>query len=560
MKKKPVLAIFLALFIDFIAFGLIIPVVPALFSAEDHTIFDPSVSAQHRTFLYGMLMGVFALSTFLGAPLLGTLSDRWGRKKIMIITNTANALGFFVFGLGIIEQNFWFLFIGRTLPGLFGGSIFIVQSAMADVSTEENKTKNFGLVGVACGLGFIFGALLGGILGDPTININFGPTLPVFVAMGFNLVNVVFILFFLSETVSEFANTPIHALSGFENLGIAFTDRKMRTIYSVIFILTLGFSFFIQFLPIYLVKKFSFTQMGVGFMFAAIGVYAAISQGLILRLFTRRFLPDQILLFLTPLFAVTYLLLLLPETPGWLYLIMPIMIIFQGITFPNTLTIISNNADRKSQGRYIGINQSLNSFASALSAFAASSLASLHDSYIMTFGAACTAVAYLFFLSYYRNKQSMRKEALQQALVEPVNSAEDMEALKEMLAKAGLPFDDVGEQNQRFFLYRFKELVLGTIGLQKAGNFGLLRSLSVAREFRRKHLGQNMIDKLINYSSETGIQQLYLITTSAQTYFEKQGFREISREKVPSEIQGTREYAELCPSEAKVMVKYLAHE
>jgi DHA1 family tetracycline resistance protein-like MFS transporter len=155
--------------------------------------------------------------------------------------------------------------------------------------------------------------------------------------------------------------------------------------------------FFLQFFQFFLMEKFQLNILEQGLIIGFCGLWMAISQGLILRFLTRFFKTHNLLLVSLPLLSLAYLSLLLPQTVIGMYIVIPILIIFQGITFPSILSIISNKASRINQGETIGINQSVQSMASALPALLVASFVSEWINFPLYFGAICTLIATFIF-------------------------------------------------------------------------------------------------------------------------------------------------------------------
>src|SRR5512143_2429611 len=179
MKKSPLLPIFLIVFIDLLGFGLILPLLPFYaksFGASDLTI--------------GLLLASYSLMQFIGAPVLGRLSDRYGRRAVLLISQLGTFVGFMILGFA---NALWMLFLSRIIDGISGANISTAQAYIADVSDEKNRAKNFGLIGAAFGLGFIIGPAAGGFLSQ------FGYQVPAFFAAGLSLITIVLTYFRLPE-------------------------------------------------------------------------------------------------------------------------------------------------------------------------------------------------------------------------------------------------------------------------------------------------------------------------------------------------------------------------
>jgi len=380
--------------LDLIGFGMILPVLEPLFYDDIKSIFDTSTEMGTRNILYGFILGFYSLAQFIGAPLSGALSDRVGRKKILLLLFVVNGIGAIGVAFAIYAKSIILLFIARIFPAFFGSSIMITQTILADISDEKSKAKNFGLLGVAFGLGFIIGPIIGGIIGSISY------ALPFLVAGCLTFINGVLMWTRLRETVTVFSKKKLDIFSGFRNLKFALTDDRFKGIYMVVFFLSMGFALFTQYFQVYLDKVFNFDQRGISYMFAWIGIWVAISQGAILRPVANRFTPHQILKFSIPLFALTYIILMLPQTTFTLALALILLAVFQGLTFPNTLAIISNLSSVDEQGESIGINQSVQSFAYGIPPVLAGSAIGINLYFPNVFGFIVTCIAFVIFIKY----------------------------------------------------------------------------------------------------------------------------------------------------------------
>ncbi len=403
--KNPLLLIFITVFIDFMGLGVALPVLAPLFVGANSTLFDYATTLDDRTAMYGYILGIFSIAQFLGAPLLGAYSDRLGRRKVLTFASLVNSIGFLLFAAGIYFKSIQLLFFSRILSGFLGSSLPVVQSALADVSTEENKVRNFSLVGIGFGSGFLVGAIISGILSNPEIVPWFNFTTPFLFVAIMNLVNYCFIYFKLPETLKEFNPHNIQFLSGFQNIQKAYNHKNLRLLFLMIFIMTIGFSFFLQFMQVHLITKFSYTEFQLGMFVAYFAVCVALSQAIVLRKVSLYIVPNKVLLFSIPLFALSYCLMIAPTNHIWLYVFIPVMTTFQGLTYPNALAILSNNSDNNVQGEVIGINQSVQSLAMAIPPLAGGYLMSKSINAPMLLGALCAFLGWITYLCYYSKKQ-----------------------------------------------------------------------------------------------------------------------------------------------------------
>lgn len=404
-KANPILPIFFTVFIDLLGLGIIIPILPAVILNPMAGMLPMDYDFSLRTIIYGFLIASYPLMQFFGAPMLGALADRMGRRKILLASLFGTLGGYLLIAIGILTQNIWLLFIGRAIDGFTGGNISIAQSAIADISDASNRAKNFGLIGMAFGLGFVIGPYLGGKLSDPSILSWFDFATPFWFAAVLTAINILMVLKRFPETLKNKKSGRIDPLAGIKNIRKAFEIKKMRTIFAVIFLLTVGFNFFTQFFQVFLVGKFQFNQSQIGDLFAYMGIWIAVAQGAFLRPLSKRFSPMKILSVSSILLAATFPFLLLPDQAGWIYVIIPFIAIFQGLTQPNSTAIVSSMSDRSSQGEILGINQSIVSLAQALPPILAAFLTTININLPTLFAAGSTLVAWIVFVFVFKRSK-----------------------------------------------------------------------------------------------------------------------------------------------------------
>lgn len=404
-KLSPLLAVFITVFIDLLGIGVIIPVFAPLIVENKHGMLSPEMSEATRNLFYGILTATFPFFQFFGAPILGTLADKFGRKKILQISLVGTFIGYVLFALAIHFHILWLLFIARALPGFMGGNISIVTAALADISKPEEKAKNFGLIGMAFGLGFIFGPFIGGILSSSDISRFFDYSTPLWFTAFLTLVNIYYVQKQFPETFKPSAAGKVSLFTGIHNIQKAFKLVNMRVILLSVFLQAFGFSFFMQFNQVYLIKKFHFDEKSIGLIFGYIGLWIAITQGFIIRKVASRFAPPQVLRVSLLGLAITLLVILLPDSWWVLLLINPFMAIFQGLTQPNQTSIVSALASKDTQGEILGIQQSIASLAFTIPPVIAGVLVSFDYRLPIIASAVVTLLAWLNFYFRFEDKQ-----------------------------------------------------------------------------------------------------------------------------------------------------------
>ena len=407
-KKYSIGTIFFTVFLDLLGLGIIIPILPALLLDPIGGILPLTYSFKLRTLLYGFLIACYPLAQFFGAPILGTLADKYGRKKLLTLSLVGTVAGYIIFAIGIENGSLVLLFLGRIVDGFTGGNISIAQSAIADVSTEETKSRNFGLIGMAFGLGFVIGPYIGGKLSDPEIISWFNYATPFYLSIILSTINVILVLFNFPETIPIKRVIKVSFLTGFKNIGKAFKLRDLRVMFLVVFLLTVGFNFFTQFFQVFLYTKFKFTQSQVGDFFAYMGLWIAFAQGAVMRPLSKKTKSSKVLSVSILLLAISFPFLLLPEKTWGLYLIIPFIAIFQGLNQPNSTAIISNLSGRERQGEILGINQSIAALAQAVPPIIAGLVTSININLPTYFAATATLLAWLVFKFFFKDTKNVK--------------------------------------------------------------------------------------------------------------------------------------------------------
>lgn len=376
-KKHPLAVIFLTVLVDLIGIGILIPVFPQLLANPESPsyLLSGQVTASQGLLLYGLLTAAYPLMSFLSAPILGQLSDRYGRRKVLAVCLSGTAVGYALFALAILTKNLPLLFFARILPGITGGNISVAQAAVADISKPEERAKNFGLLGAAFGLGFILGPLIGGKLADPTVLPWFGAAVPFWFAAVLAAFNFASVLLFFPETHKTGAiATAFRWMKSFGDIAAAFRWKELRGLFTTSFLFYSGFGF-ISFFSVFLVNRFGFSEGEVGNYFAYVGICIVLAQAVLIRFVTKRWSNERILRVSMFGTAMTFLAYLLVRETWQLLLIPPFMAAFNGLSMASLTSQISATAGPERQGEILGLNVSLQSLANVIPPLLAGAIA-----------------------------------------------------------------------------------------------------------------------------------------------------------------------------------------
>lgn len=403
MKEKSLLLpIFLTVFIDMLGIGIIIPVLPALFFDSSSDFFNGSLTYEDRSIIYGFLLAAFPIMQFFGAPILGALSDKHGRKPMLMVSLAGTMLGYFLFAVALMYGNLYLLIFSRMLPGFTGGNISIVYSAIADISEGSERTKNFGFVGMAFGLGFILGPAIGGFLADETIVSWFNSSTPFWFTTILTLINILLVQTLFFETLKEKGTRRLSLLTGFRNIAYSFKTPNLRVIFAVSLLLTLGFAFFTQFFAVALIDKFSFSESDIGLFYAWVGVWLVITQGFLVPRLAKKYAPSSLLKITIFTLGASIFLVIFPENVTWEYAIAPLIAFSQGISAPNLISVISNQASASQQGEILGINQSMQSLGAAIPPIIGGYLTAMNSLYPLVASTVVILLSWLVYVMFFK--------------------------------------------------------------------------------------------------------------------------------------------------------------
>ncbi len=339
-KQAAIGFIFITLLIDVIGLGIIIPVMPSLIEELIHG--SLSDAAKYS----GWLMLSYSVMQFIFAPIIGGLSDKYGRRPVLLASLLAFGLDYLL--LAFAPTIGW-LFLGRIIAGITGASFSTAQAYIADISTDNNRAQNFGMVGAAFGLGFIIGPMLGGLLGE------FGPRVPFFVSAGVALLNFVYGYFILPESLSKENRRPFN----WKRANPIGTFNQIK-VYPIVMYM-MGVMFFIYLAghslqstwTFIMMEKFKWTKATVGYSLGIVGLAVALVQGLLIRFINPK-LGDERSIYIGFTIGAAGMLLWAFATQTWMIFAITFVYCLSGIAMPALQSIMSKNVASNAQGELQG--------------------------------------------------------------------------------------------------------------------------------------------------------------------------------------------------------------
>jgi multidrug resistance protein len=350
MKRSPLLVIFITVVIDLIGFGIVIPVLP--FYVE-----SPKFDASPRE--AGLLFAAYSVMQFIFSPVLGRLSDRYGRRPVLLFSIIGTGIGFLILGAA---NTLWMLFAGRILDGITGGNISTAYAYVADITTTEDRAKGMGLIGAAFGLGFILGPAIGGIMSQ------WGISIPFYFAAGLAFFNAILIYFLLPESLTSKSKEALPTRS--EYIRQLPSRPNLMIVLGIYFLSINAFSIMTTAFSFYTMYKFDYTAKHNGYIFAFIGVIAIALQGGLINRLVKRFGEIALVIIGSVLLASGFIFLpfIGQHTGGLLALLIVVAILAIGnsLLTPSLTTLVSKSLAANEQGMGMGLTQSVGSLGRAI--------------------------------------------------------------------------------------------------------------------------------------------------------------------------------------------------
>jgi len=342
VKLPPLIIVFVTVFIDLLGFGIIIPLLP--FYAETFGA---------TAFTVGLLATSFSLMQFVFAPIWGRVSDRIGRRPIILIGLLGSCLAYLGFGLA---NTLVALFAARIFAGIAGANIPTAQAVVADLTTPENRAKGMGMIGAAFGLGFIFGPAIGGFLS------RYGYSVPAFFASGLSLANFAAAWFLLPETLKP-EHRAVERVGRLDALRAAVARPHLPLLLVIGFLVVGAFSSFEATFALFAERTYAFHASTIGYVFAFVGIILVIVQGFLVGKVVKRIGEHHIVPASLALVAIGLLMIPATRSVAALLVANGVMAVGMGFNNPALMSLVSRYSAAEDQGGVMGLTQSLNSLA-----------------------------------------------------------------------------------------------------------------------------------------------------------------------------------------------------
>ncbi len=341
MKKQAALIfIFITVLIDILGIGLIIPVVPALIA--ELTGFDNSTSSLFG----GILAATYAITQFFAAPILGGLSDKYGRRPLLLTSLIGLGLDYIVI---VFAPTLIWLFVARMISGLCGGSITVANAYIADISTNENRAKNFGMIGAAFGLGFVVGPTVGGFLGE------LGTRVPFMAAAGLSLLNAAYGFFVVPESLPKEDRRDFSwkRANPFGTLKRILSHTKIVWLVVALFVIYVAANATHANWSFFTIEKFGWSSLQIGLSLGFVGVMVAIVQGALVGPIVKK-IGERSAVYWGFAFNAFGLFMMGIVTESWMVYAVIVPYAFGGLAGPSLQSIMTAQIPKNAQGELQG--------------------------------------------------------------------------------------------------------------------------------------------------------------------------------------------------------------
>jgi MFS family permease len=394
---RRVLPVYLVVFAGFFGFSLMIAIFTPLLLRADGGMLPHDEPQATRTIVLGIVLALYPLAQFLGAPVIGGLSDRFGRRRTLLVSLTASLGCYAVVAIAVQNRSLALLMVGCVLAGLAEANIAVAQSAIADLAPPDQRSRLFGYVYLSSSLAYVVGPLVGGRLADPRLVSWFGYATPFWATLVLLGAVLALTAALFAETTTARPDEPLPLGRTFVGFADAFRAGRLRRLFMANFVLYLAVFGFFRVYPMYLVDRFHMTVSRETLFVAWVAVPIVAANAGIVAWLARRMTPLRALTIAAGLLAVAMATIVVFSSEGPLWVTLAATALMIAICLPFQAMIISEAATPQEQGHDLGSNQSLQVGAEAVGGLAGGLLAAVADVLPLSVMAALAAAACLAY-------------------------------------------------------------------------------------------------------------------------------------------------------------------
>lgn len=398
------------MFNDSLGWGVVLTIFAPLLMDAANPLLPADATLQTRNVFLGLLIACYPLTQFFFMPLLGALSDHFGRKKLLQWTILCAAFSFGLSALAIAKGNLFFLFLSRILAGIFSANASTAQAAIADISSEREKGKNLSLSGIAGGLSWVVGPPLGGFLSTKAYVPWADFSTPLWAVAALFLINFFWVNRAFEETYVKTHSERHDWKQEIKDLSKLSKIPQMAPWLSIAFFFYFGWGFYVLFYPALLVQRFHFDQSGIGLLSGYLSLFWLTTSVVLNRGLAERFKPEAFILLSLPIAGILSIVISFTRSLIWWYASFPFLAFCGASLWINLMALLSNLAGKENQGKVFGITQSLLSLAMAISPVISGILGGIHDSIPLALSGLILAGVGAFASLYHFRRRKRRVE------------------------------------------------------------------------------------------------------------------------------------------------------
>ena len=379
-KTKPsLISVYLVIFFGFLGYSLSITVFTPMLLGHNAFFHDNTFLYNHRSLILGFLLCLYPLGQFISSPVLGALSDQYGRKPVLAVSLILSIIFYVLIIISLINYNLWLLMLACFLCGLSEANIAIAQGAIADVSDDKNRAKLFGYIYLFASCAYIIGPLFGGKLADSNINNNFSFFTPFMIVAILLVFNFLLVIFCFTETkLNKDKHTRLFL--AFTNLLNIFKPSKIRRLYFINFLIYFSIFGFFRSYPMYMVDTFNMQVSKLSEFIAWVAVPIVLSNLFLMGFLSKHIKPKSLVIISVILMGILMFIIILPKFESALWITLFLTALPLAICLPACSTFLSLLVNSQNQGKVMGNNQSIQVGAESISGLAAGALASINFS------------------------------------------------------------------------------------------------------------------------------------------------------------------------------------
>ena len=365
--KRQLVTILLVVGIGFLGISLPYPILAPMILNNINSILGKQIPHHKAVVNLGILLSAYPLGQFLGASILGKLSDSFGRKKVLLVAFLGTCIGYAISSIAIPISSYYLLLTSRFFTGFCEGNIAIAQAAAADMAPALPKSTSFSMINAAIAIGFTAGPLLGGLTYWGANNPTEGYFLPFVIASALSLCTLLFIRIYFKETLRSTVSTQTHLyteirqhlISSIGYITEVLQNPLSRRTIIIYLLFYIGIDLFYEFYPLFFVGRWNFSPLQIGWFSAVYTLPYTLSQGLLVSKVSKFLHPIPILQIAGIILGIMLIIFILPDEVNFLYLTLPILAISLSFCSTNTVILVSDSSGKKTQGQVIGVSQSL---------------------------------------------------------------------------------------------------------------------------------------------------------------------------------------------------------